>query len=243
MPGQELPKIIVSSVIRATNRGESHGGLYMVDLNSGQSEQILNWDSANISFRDRGSERGLRGLSFHDRHCFVTIHDKVMVYDEEFKKLDEFGNRYLGDCHETWVDNNQLLISSTAYDSVLTFDITKGAFVHGICFRNQLDRIINKALWKTIGIKRTANLAARSFDPNADDGPREKDELHINNVTVQSGVIHVSSHRAKWLYAVNGDRLERVARLPFKTHNARLFRDGVIFSNTGNSEVTYIGLA
>ncbi len=34
-----LPVVVASSVVRSTLKGESHGGVYMVDLETGAAEQ------------------------------------------------------------------------------------------------------------------------------------------------------------------------------------------------------------
>jgi len=80
MGEKKLPKVLVSSVIRTANAGQSHGGLYVVDLEDGRFDQVINWDDTNISFRDRGAERGLRGLAQYNEHIYATSYDSLMVY-------------------------------------------------------------------------------------------------------------------------------------------------------------------
>ena len=38
---QKLPKVIATSVVRSAHQGESHGGVYLIDLNSGEFEQVI----------------------------------------------------------------------------------------------------------------------------------------------------------------------------------------------------------
>lgn len=59
----KLPTVIASSVIRTSSQGESHGGLYLVDLETGSFEQVLDWNDGSISWEGRGAERGLRGIA------------------------------------------------------------------------------------------------------------------------------------------------------------------------------------
>ena len=239
MSETKFPRVMVSSVIRTANAGQSHGGLYIVDLEDGSFEQVINWDDTNISFRDRGAERGLRGLALYGEHIYVTSCDSLMVYDRQFNKLEEYANPYLFDCHETWVEGNFLYVTSTFYDSVLVFDLEKKRFTDGYCFRNDFDRVIKKAMWKVFGMQRAPGLRAVRFDPNSGGGPRMDDVLHLNSIYGADGVLYLSSYRTKSLYAFRDGRLEVVSPLPEKTHNARRFRDGVLFANTGDDEAIY----
>lgn len=52
--GRKLPTVVVSSVIRSAHRGNSHGGVYLVDLENDAYEQVLDWDDCGIDFRGRG---------------------------------------------------------------------------------------------------------------------------------------------------------------------------------------------
>jgi len=38
-----LPKILSTSVIRAANFGDSHGGLYLIDLEKETHQLVLDW--------------------------------------------------------------------------------------------------------------------------------------------------------------------------------------------------------
>ena len=240
MNSATLPWVIASSVIRTAHMGESHGGLYIVDLNSGECEQVINWDTTNISFRDRGAERGLRGIEFYDGKVIVTSCDYVMIFDRDFKKLDEFGNRYLKDCHETSIDGDRLYVTSTRHDSILVFDLVKGEFVEGYCFRNNFDRILKKAAWKIAGLKLGAGIKVKPFNPNGPDGPDENDVIHVNNVRVVDGSILVSAYRSDFLYRVDGTRYQRVCRLPRETHNVQPLGDGFVACSTGGDAIVMI---
>lgn len=239
MTETKLPHVLVSSVIRTANAGQSHGGLYVVDLESGEFEQVVNWDDTNISFRDRGAERGLRGLALYGKHIYVTSCDSLMVYDRQFNKLEEFANPYLFDCHETWIEGHLLYVTSTFYDSVLVFDLEAKRFTEGLCLRNDVDRVVKKGLWKLFGMQRQPGFKVTRFDPNSVGGPRMDDVLHLNSIYVTDGVLYLSTYRTKSLVAVNGNQVNTVSSIPERTHNVRKFRDGILFANTGDDEATY----
>jgi len=137
-----LPKIVASSVVRSTHKGESHGGVYVVDLNTGTWEQTIDWNSVNISWEGRGFERGLRGIAFHDGLIYLAASNEIFVYDAEFNQVGSFTNAYLQQTHEICVAGSSLFISSTGYDSVLELDLVSRRFVRGYCFR-EFDRTGN----------------------------------------------------------------------------------------------------
>jgi len=45
-----FPKIITTLVIRSTQQGESHGGVYVIDLNSAKAKKVIDWNKMNIDW-------------------------------------------------------------------------------------------------------------------------------------------------------------------------------------------------
>ncbi|MEL0163105.1 MAG: hypothetical protein VW842_09525, partial [Halieaceae bacterium] len=56
-----LPKLVATSVVRGSQKGQSHGGVYLIDFSSRQVEQKIDWNTGDIDFTGRGWDRGLRG--------------------------------------------------------------------------------------------------------------------------------------------------------------------------------------
>ena len=81
-----LPTIVCSSVIRSVHQGESHGGVYLVDLEPGDTTQVIDWSDDTIDWEGRGGDRGLRGIAFHDGLIYLAASDEVFVYDREFAR-------------------------------------------------------------------------------------------------------------------------------------------------------------
>jgi hypothetical protein len=213
----ELPTVIASSVIRTAQEGESHGRLFLVDLETGGFEQVLDWNNGSISWEGRGAERGLRGIALHRSKAFIAASDGVFVYDREFNLLRTFRNRYLGRCHEICASGNALFLTSTLYDSVLVFDLKHERFGWGLCFRNGL----------------------RVFDPESGSGPGVKDTLHLNSVFCTGGHLYVSGSWLKSLLKVQVGGYTKYAPVPKGTHNARPFRRGVLFNSTSENLVVW----
>jgi len=59
-----LPKLLATSVVRGSEKGQSHGGVYLIDFESQQVEQKIDWNTGDIDFAGRGWDRGLRGIEF-----------------------------------------------------------------------------------------------------------------------------------------------------------------------------------
>ncbi len=229
-----LPKVVVSSVVRSTHQGESHGGVYLVDLDSGKTEQKLDWNDPSINWEGRGADRGLRGIAFHGDLLYLAASDEIFVYDSDFKPVGSFSNRYLKHCHEIFVEGDSLFAASTGYDSVLEFDIGRGRFVRGFCVR----------LGEIARVRRRIGLRPRpsfwTFDPNSDQGPAPGDTTHVNNVFVEDGVIFLSGTGLGNLWAIERGRIRRFARIPYGSHNARPFRGGVLLNHTATDRIAFV---
>lgn len=234
--GFEPPRVVFSSVVRSTNKGEAHGGLYVADLSSGSVEQVLDWSDPSIDWEGRGGDRGLRGIAFHGDRLFLSASDEIFVYDREFRLQGSFRNRYLKRCHEIAVAGDSLFLTSTSFDSVLEYDLRAEEFVRGYCLRFP-------ARWR---VRRTLRLrprpAFRTFDPLGDDGPRPGDTCHINNVCRQGGALYVSGTRLATMWRIADARLERYARIPYGSHNAQPYRGGVLLNHTATDRIAFLSL-
>ena len=126
-----LPTVITTSVVRSAHQGESHGGIYLVDLESGEASRKVDWNTCDIDWQGRGGDRGLRGIAFHDNDLYIAASDEIIVFDSSFKRKRSLRNNYLRHCHEITVHQDRLFISSTGFDSVLEYDIRASRFVKG----------------------------------------------------------------------------------------------------------------
>ena len=79
------------------------------------------------------------------------------------------------------------------------------------------------------------------FDPRSPDGPLPLNKLHLNNVycTMRRHVHPGLNTGGMLLY--NGERVQMSVELPPGTHNARPFRDGVLFNDTEADTLRYSG--
>ncbi len=237
-----LPTVVASSVIRSTRKGDSHGGVYIVDMANGTAEQVIDWDRMDISWEGRGLDRGLRGIVIYDDKIFLAASNEFFVYDKKFNLIESFRNRYLNHCHEISLDGNRLYLASTGYDSVLEFNIDTGVFTQGYCLRyTPVGDLLEKASRVAFGGSGAVFPLPRlmRFDPNADGGPDEKDTVHINNVHVENGKLFVSGVGLCRILQMSDAGISVFARVPYGTHNARPYLDGVLYNNTKNNEVVF----
>jgi hypothetical protein len=236
----KLPRIVTSSVIRSARQGESHGGVYLVDLDSGDIEQVIDWNDRSINWEGRGGDRGLRGIAFHQNKIYLAASDEIFVYDRRFKLLESFTNRYLKRCHEINIANDILYLTSTDLNSILELDLTKRLFIRGYTItRNQPERanLIGRI---RAALSRATKFRVTWFDPNSEEGPAitpNSSDLHINNVSRNNDSIMISGTRIEALLALKEETLQECAPLPRGTHNASVYRDGVIYNDTASNRL------
>lgn len=226
-----LPKIVLSSVVRSTYQGESHGGVYLVDLETREVEQVLDWNDRSIDWEGRGGDRGLRGIDFHEGRILLAASDEIFVFDPDFRRLGSFGTPYLKHCHEIHVAGDRVFLTSTGFDSILEYDMRAEEWVGGHCLRH-------RPLWK---IRRRLDLRPRptltAFDPRSSNGPSPGDTTHVNSVTWRDGSLFVSGTGLGTLWAIRDGRLQRHARIPYGSHNARPFRGGTLMNHTRSDRI------
>jgi hypothetical protein len=229
-----LPKVLATSVVRSAHEGESHGGIYLVDLGSGDCEQVVRWDYGAINWEGRGSERGLRGIAFSEDLVIIAASDELLLYDQHFNIVDRFRNAYLKHSHEICLEANLVWLTSTGFDCVLGFDLATRRFSDGYHLeRAYPNRLARKA-------QRFPTYSVRQFDPEGRDGPRLRDRLHVNNVWSHDGSLLVSGTELRHIVDVRDGGSRVFSRVPGGTHNARPFLGGVIANHTAKNRIVYM---
>jgi hypothetical protein len=217
-----LPTLLASSVVRGSRLGESHGGLYMIDLDRGAAELKLDWNDTGIDISGRGGDRGLRGIAFHDERILVAANAELLFLDQDFHVIESFTNPYLEHCHEISVANGRVLLTATGFDSVLTFDLRAKRFIDGWHLSAAGD-----------------SLSLRRYDPTAGAGPAPSHWFHINSISASDSGIWFSGLNTPGLLHADGRTLNLAAQLPPGTHNAQLFEDGVLYNDTQSDRVCH----
>jgi hypothetical protein len=217
-------KLVTTSVVRGSHQGESHGGIYLIDLDRQDVRQTVDWDKADIDWQGRGWDRGLRGIAFDGDTVYIAASDELFAYDPDFGRLGSWRNRYLKHCHEIVVYRRTLFLASTGFDTVLGFDLDARHF--------------NWAMHIAVENRR---FRGSIYDPSGDKGPPMLNRLHINNVFCDDRGMYIGGLRTGGLLHFNGKILRMSVQLPAGCHNARPFRDGVLFNDTEADALRYAG--
>jgi len=221
----KLPTLIATSVVRGSRKGESHGGVFMVNFEKQEVTQPIDWATSQIDFEGRGGDRGLRGISFHGDEMLIAASDELFSYDRNFKIRTSSKNHYLKHCHEICVYEEMVFLTSTGFDSLLAFDLDNKKFVWGFHLQQRYDQ------W-----------AGHTFDPRYDMGPRAVNNYHINMVHVDSTGIYLSGLRTRALLHIDKSmEVSTVCSLPAGAHNARPYHDGILFNDTEDDCIRYAG--
>ncbi len=218
-----MTKLIATSVVRGSNQGESHGGAFIVDLETQEITQKLDWNNADIDWQGRGWDRGLRGIAIHKESVYIAASDELFVYDKTFKLIASYKNQYLKHCHEITVFKDSLFITSTGFDSLLAFHLEKKVFHWALHI-------------ETDGF----NFSATTFNPQDDKGPMQLNKLHLNNVFCNQDGLYVSGLHSGGLLHFNGSKISMSVSLPAGTHNAQPYKNGVLFNDTKSDVVRYV---
>ena len=221
-----LPLVLTTTVIRSVHEGSSHGGAYLVDLETGAIRQVLDWNDGSIDWSGRGGGRGLRGIAYRGEEIFIAASDEIFVLDRQFRRLRSIRNPYLSLCHEIVIDTGRLYLTATGFDSILVYDLAADRFTAGYCLR----------------LDASGQIGFRSYDPELPGGPTAQDSTHINSVHVEDGRIYVGGVMLNRLIAIEDGKARAVARLPRRTHNARPFRGGVLANFTGSDCIAWFAL-
>jgi hypothetical protein len=222
----KLPKLIVTSVVRGSKQGESHGGIAVVDFENQSGELPVDWNTSEINWDGRGADRGLRGIAFDGDEIYVAASDELFCYDRDFKILASYKNRYLKHCHEIMRKDRKLFLTSTGFDSLLAFDLDTKKFTWGFHL-----------------MKHYESWSGHTFDPRMDSGPRAMNDFHINNVHLNDNGIFLGGLKIPSLLNLSAQyEVREVCSLPLGTHNSQPFRKGVLFNDTASDAVRFVDM-
>jgi hypothetical protein len=217
-------KLVTTSVVRGSHQGESHGGVYLLDLQDNTVRQTLDWNTAAIDWQGRGWDRGLRGIAFDGEVVYIAASEELFAYRPDFSLIGSWRNPYLRHCHEIAVHERRLYLASTAFDTVLGFDLDAQEFS-----------------WALHVAAHQFQFKGNVFDPRSADGPLPLNKLHLNNVHCTPGGLYVTGLKTGGMLLYNGARVQMAVELPPGTHNAQPFRDGVLFNDTEADALRYTG--
>ena len=235
-----LPTVLVSSIVRLSSQGEAHGLLDLVDLESGNIEHKIEWNDEKIDWSGRGTGRGLLGIVYHGDEVYIGASEALLVFDRQLRHQRSFRSPYLKQTHAIASDGRRIFVTSTGFDSLLTFDLDEQRFTHGLMIRMTWP-LLTKLSWRVrlpdAVVAAALRGGVRPFDPKRADGPSDRDTVHLNNVQCHDGRLTVSAYNLTLLLEVRNDTVRPVARLPIGTHDVMPLGDALLMNNTARDEV------
>jgi hypothetical protein len=216
-------KLIATSVVRGSHQGESHGGVYLIDLERHAVHQTIDWNRSDIDWTGRGWDRGLRGIAFDGETVYIAASDELFAYTPSFGRVGSWRNPYLRHCHEICLHGRKLFLTSTGFDTILGFDLDHHRFDWAMRLSAQGE-----------------GFSAAPFDPRRGESPQMSNQLHLNNVHCNANGMYISGLHTGGMLHFNGRAVYLLAELPAGTHNALPFRDGVLFNDTRSEALRYV---
>ncbi len=236
MNAQKLPTVIATSVVRSSHKGQSHGGVYLVNLHTGDTKQVIDWNDGSIDWEGRGGERGLRGIAFYNGHVYLAASREILIYDRDFNPVGKLTNPYLKYCHEICIVDDTLYITSTGFDAVIEYDLKANCFTVGHSVRYG-----RFAQWRRSRGHNPKPTCSR-FDPTRPNQQPDADTTHLNNVHVEDGKLFASGGKMTYLMQLSPGKPVPYASLPKITHNAQPYKGGVLLNYTGKEYVCTMDL-
>ncbi len=215
-----MANLIATSVLRGNSPGESHGGVYLINLESNRILKPVDWNALDTGRQGGSGERGLRGIVCHGERIYIAASDELLVFDQAFNAVASFRNAYLEDCRDICVFERHLFVTSAGYDAILGFNLEAEKFD-----------------WALRVVTDGRVFGARRFDPNGDEGPLLINKLGLDSVHCEPGGMYVSGTRTGALLRFSGTRAGVRATLPQGAHDARPYQDGILFNDTNAGAV------
>jgi len=207
-----MTKVIVSSVIRASQKGDEHGHIFLADLDSEDFECVFSLADQDINWAGRGGERGIRGVQVYDDYIFAATNDELILFDKYFNIESTYTCPWLGGMHEIAIDLKEgiLYLTSTTYNAIVSFVIREEKFLNAFHFSKNLDSV-------------------SAHNPNTKPGWIIKLKIkkgwavsHLNNVQVDTtGKVRVSGYYSDRFVSISNPQ-DEIVKIPLGTHNPQI---------------------
>ncbi len=218
-----MTTLIATLAVRDSRQGDSHGGVYLVDLDGERARQVIDWNPPGGDGQRPDQHCGPLGIAFDDDRVFVAASDELFVYNRRFEPLASYRCRYLERCNEICRYKRRLYLACAGFDAIVGFDLDSNRFSFGLHVTR--DR---------------KGLRGAPFQPGGRHGPPPGNELCLNSIVCDSSALYLGGSNTGGLHAYTGRYIRQVATLPRGTHNARPYRGGVLFNDTEKNLVRFV---
>lgn len=220
-----LPTILASSVIRSTHRGDSHGGIYRIDLKTQKVTQMLDWNNPNINWEGRGGDRGVRGMAFWGNILYAVAGNELFAFclkGDQLELVASYTHPNLLLTHEAWRHRDKLYICAGGTDSILVFDLVGKEWTHS--YYHSKDSMGIKCFHPLYGIHKS------------DGGYMHLDSVYANDDYMWYSGAYTDG---LWQYNLNtGQTIKIQLQIP-DTHNARPYKGGYLYNLSRLSQTVF----
>ena len=113
-------KVVCTTVIRSVSPEETHGGIYIVDMDDGRILEYRPYQGDIRNDNERGGERGLRGIQVLDDSIIVADSSGLSRFSKDLQLIEKVTNRdVFHSIHEICLFDGDLWVTSTRYDSIV----------------------------------------------------------------------------------------------------------------------------
>lgn len=215
--------IAATTILRGSQRGSSHGGVFLLDLHQQRAAHVLDWKRPLIDWSGHGGGRGLRGVAFAGEAVYVAGADELFQFRPDFDLVAVHKSPYLAQAQAVASYEARIYVVSAGYDAILALDLESGQFRWGL----QL-------------VDDEGGLRGMPFDPAGALGPSPGNHLGLNSIHCDPRGLFISGSRSGGLLHFDGQRILRLVTLPEGVHDARPWRDGVLFNDTEAAAVRFL---
>lgn len=190
-------KIICSTVVRAAKQGGMHGGLYVIDVDSGKVIHHASYEKDFINDNERGGERGLRGIAVLDDRIIVSDSCGFTELDKDTYKIKRThqDREHFKSIHEITFHDGFLWVTSTAHDAIAKIDLDF----------NVLD------FWEFKGRDLEHSKVLTAKEAITPKEKTENDNYHINSIFTNNGKVLISGLSTP-LYEIGS--MKEVCKIP-----------------------------
>jgi hypothetical protein len=197
--------------------------LYLVDYENGRGAQVLDWTRPTIDWSGHGGGRGLRGMTVHGDALWLAGASEIYRFTPGLKLAGVYASPYLANAQALACHEGRLYVLSAGHDAVLALDPAAGRFDWGLHITDG-----------------EAGLRGTPFDPRGSLGPPPSGALRLNSLHCDARGLFIGGAATLGLLHFDGRRILRPVTLPEGVHDARPWRDGVLFNDTEADAVRFL---
>jgi hypothetical protein len=162
-------------------------------------------------------------LATDGEKVFVAGADELFEFTPGFDIAGVHVSPYLREAQAVACFEGRVYVVSAVHDAVLALDIESSRFAWGL-------QIVDDE----------NGLRGVPFDPRSEMGPSATGRLRLNSLHCDPRGLFISGSRSQGLLHFDGKRIVRLVTLPEGVHDARPWRDGVLFNDTEAEAVRFL---